>query len=151
MIKKFLFLTISCFFVFSFGIASDTQHSPAPYWIGPQWQWEAQWQWKECEWVKLNTNVPFIGDWKDGRCIKKDNVSNAFPSVMWGLSKMIISLILVISFIMLIAGWVMISMSWADQNMKSKGKTLIIRVIVWIVLLWASWVILHIINPNFFK
>lgn len=114
-----------------------------------------------CEdWIKLNTNVPFVG-----RCIEKvddeaeegsdwettkTTTENAFAKLMWWLSKMVIAIIVVVSFLLLVAWWVMIAMAWANESLKSKWKDLVIRVIVGIVLLWASWIILHIINPNFF-
>lgn len=52
--------------------------------------------------VKLNTNVPFIG-----RCINKDDTQNAFPSLIGGLSRMVVTAILIVSFMMIIAGGVM--------------------------------------------
>jgi len=56
-----------------------------------------------------------------------------------------------ISFIALIASGVMMSLSWVNQSVAWKGKELLKKVILWIVLLWLSWLILHTINPNFFK
>jgi hypothetical protein len=35
--------------------------------------------------------------------------------------------------------------------MFDKWKKLVIKVAIWIALLWASWIILHLINPNFFR
>lgn len=100
----------------------------------------------ECDWVQLNTDVPFV--WN---CIKKDNTATAFPTLMWGLTKMVVTAILIISFLLIIAWWVMIAMWWAEQSLQWKGKDLILKVIIWIALLGTSWIILHIINPNFFK
>lgn len=110
------------------------------YWINGQK--------KKCCGVLLNTDVPFIG-----KCISffSNEVTplNAFPRLMWGLSKMMITAILVFAFMMVIAWWVMISAGWFGNNY-SKWKKLIIKVVIWIALLWASWVILRLINPNFF-
>lgn len=101
-----------------------------------------------CNWIKLNTNVPFVTDW--GKCIERDKAEEAFPKLMWWISKIVITLTLVTWFLMLVAWWVLITMSWAEQSNYWKWKELIIKVIVWILLLWASGVILHMINPNFF-
>lgn len=106
-------------------------------------------QTRECCGVLLNTDVPFVG-----KCIEfKDSGStplDAFPRLMWGLSKIMITLILVFSFMMVIAGGVMIASSWVNESGYWDGKKLIMKVVVGIALLWASGVILRLINPNFF-
>jgi hypothetical protein len=75
----------------------------------------------------------------------------AFPVLMWWLSKIVVSLILITSFMTLIYAWVLMTTWWYDQSNYSKGIELIEKVIRWIALLWASGVILHLINPNFFN
>ncbi len=70
-------------------------------------------------WVKLNTNVPFIG-----RCIMYENTNdiwanwdetttvnplNAFPVLMWALVKILMSVIMVICFASLIIWWFMMT------------------------------------------
>ncbi|MBS8122335.1 hypothetical protein [Candidatus Vampirococcus lugosii] len=100
----------------------------------------------ECDGIELNTNVPFIR-----KCLEKENADTAFPKLMGGLSKIVITFTLVIAFLMVVAGGVLITMSGADQSNFSKGKELIIKVIVGIVLLGSSGVILYMINPNFFS
>lgn len=114
---------------------------------------------KWCCWVELNTDVPFI--WKciemwtssstasaDGKTTNVNSL-NAFPVLMWWLSKIMITVILILSFIAVIAGWVMMTgdgLMWSY----SSGKKLIFKVLAWLVLLGASWIILKLINPNFF-
>ena len=94
----------------------------------------------ECDWVKLNTCFPII--WN---CIKSSDATGAFPTMMGALSKIIVSLILVVCFILVIVGWIM----WAADKPK-EWKDLIKKVAITILLLWFSWVILRLINPNFF-
>ncbi len=106
--------------------------------------WESGWS--DCDWIELNTNVPYV--WN---CIEREESDEAFPRLMWWVSRIVITLTLVVAFLMLVAWWVLITMSWADQSSYWKWKELIIKVIVWILLLWASWVILYMINPNFFS
>jgi len=107
----------------------------------------------ECKPVKLNTNVPFIGNQIE-TCEKwdpnKTTIWNAFPRLMWWMSKLLITLILIVWFLMIVVWWVMITASWAYKDGK-KWKELIMKVIIWIILLWMSWIILNVINPNFFK
>lgn len=135
----------------------------------PTWPWaeptaesdSTTWWDDSCkDWIQLNTNVPFVwnciqkvdseaeegSDWET----TKTTTENVFAKLMWWLSKIVIAIIVVVSFLLLVAWWVMIAMAWANESLKSKWKDLVIRVIVGIVLLWASWIILHIINPNFF-
>ncbi|EKD25021.1 MAG: hypothetical protein ACD_80C00131G0024 [uncultured bacterium (gcode 4)] len=105
-----------------------------------------------CCWISLNTSVPFIGN-----CIE-DNPNNvwpgeekavtgetAFPVLMWSLTKILVTVILILSFVLIIVWGIMISTGnrkwWMDMIMK---------VVIGIALLGASGVILRLINPNFF-
>lgn len=102
--------------------------------------------------IKLNTDVPFIGDcihfWKtSGNQIGQ---LDAFPYLMGGLMKIIMTAILVISFVLIVVAGVMVSASGMDPKMYSKGMGMIKKVATGIALLGASGVILKIINPNFF-
>lgn len=105
---------------------------------------------KECEGIKLNTCFPIIWDCIN---IKKGgegtDVTQAFPTMIWALTKIIISIILVVCFIMIIVAWIMRASSW--DKAPTKAKSLIIKVAVTVLLLWFSWVILKLINPNFFS
>ena len=139
-----------------------------PYWweINSFWMcWcpdgkkDVDWTCKLCseKWVccgvELNTAVPFIG-----KCIESDTgtgykssdetwvtSAKAFPVLMWSLTKILVTLILITSFVLIIIGGIMIAtwdLPW--------GKKMIINVVIGIALLGASWVILRLINPNFF-
>jgi len=104
-----------------------------------------------CCGIQLNTSIPFIGN-----CIE-DSTANkgpgetdvtwttAFPTLMWSLTKILVTVILIVSFILIIVGGIMI----ATGN-PSWGRKMIINVVIGIALLGASWVILRLINPNFF-
>lgn len=112
-----------------------------------------------CEWILLSTNVPFIG-----QCIvykKKSDTSrpvawlvvdedSAFPILMWWLSKILVSIILLVSFMGILVGGIMISASGGSDDGSKNWKKLIGNVISALALLGASGVILHLINPNFF-
>ena len=105
--------------------------------------------WGECKnWIKLNTCFPFIwdcivtksGDWAGV------NVTNAFPTMTSALIKLTMSIILVVCFILIIVAGIMRS-----ANKPKEAKKLISWVAITILLLWFAWVILRLINPNFFK
>ena len=104
---------------------------------------EARECWDACDWIKLNTCFPIIWD-----CIGDDpdeNETNAFPSMLWALTKIIMSLILVVCFILVIVAWIMRAADKPDP-----AKKMLKRVAITILLLWFSGVILKLVNPNFF-
>ena len=113
--------------------------------------------WEECKWIKLNTNVPFL--WK---CIVTHSSStddgwkevitpiNAFPKLIWSLMNLLMTVILIMSLLMIVWSWVLITMSWVDSSKYSDWVNLLKRIATWMALLGASWVILKVINPNFF-
>lgn len=97
----------------------------------------------DCPGIKLNTNFPIIWD-----CIgdnRNENEINAFPYMIWVLTKIIISVILVVCFILVIVAWIMRAADKPD-----KAKPLLRKVAITILLLWFSGVILKLVNPNFF-
>jgi hypothetical protein len=87
--------------------------------------------------ITLNTSVPFIG-----RCILLGNKNasgpnstevtqlSAFPLLMKALTNIALSLILVTSLIMIIAGGVMIASSGANSGGYDQGKKMIRKVII---------------------
>ncbi|MFA7298839.1 MAG: hypothetical protein WC010_04305 [Candidatus Absconditabacterales bacterium] len=104
-----------------------------------------------CCGVELNTNVPFIG-----KCIESDTANkssdetnvtgeSAFPVLLGSLTKILVTIILIVSFVLIIIGGIMIS-----TGDPAGGKKMIIKVVIGIALLGASGVILRLINPNFF-
>ena len=99
----------------------------------------------KCNWIKLNTNFPGIWNCIETSKDAKTNPTNAFPTMIWTLTRIVISLVLVACFILIIVGWIMRA---ADEP--KKWKDLITKVAITILLLWFSWVILRLINPNFF-
>jgi hypothetical protein len=104
-----------------------------------------------CCGIELNTSVPFIG-----KCIESKSTDQgtdetnvtwetAFPVLMWSLTKILVTAILILSFVLIVIGGIMIATGDA-----SGGKKMIIKVVVGIAILGASGVILRLINPNFF-
>ena len=100
-----------------------------------------------CCGVSLNTNVPFIGDCIESKADDPSWISSdqAFPVLMWSLVKILVTVILILSFVLIIIGGIMIATGDAPW-----GKKMIIKVVIGIALLGASGVILRLINPNFF-
>ena len=96
-----------------------------------------------CKWVKLNTCFPIIWDciWDDDG----EDSTNVFPTMIWALTTIITSLILVVCFILVIYAGIL----WASDKPK-EAKPILQKVAITILVLWFSWVILKLINPNFF-
>lgn len=116
---------------------------------------------KTCCGIELNTVVPFIWDciemtsqndvWSwDNENTSTLNQLNAFPFLMMGLSKILVTVILIFSFLIVIAAWLMMTTGvYSEQNYK-KGMERVQKVVVGLILLWASGLILKLINPSFF-
>jgi len=100
--------------------------------------WDAK-----CKWIKLNTNFPIIWDciWDDAG----EDSTNVFPTMVWALTKLVVALILVVCFILVIYAGIL----WATDKPK-EAKDRLKRVAITVLLLWFSWAILRLINPNFF-
>ena len=98
----------------------------------------------ECNWIKLNTNFPIIWNciWDD----EGEDATKAFPSMIWALTKIVMALVLVACFILIIYAGIL----WASDQPK-EAKEWLRRVGITILLLWFSWAILKLINPNFFN
>lgn len=107
--------------------------------------------------IMLNMDIPFIG-----RCIKKDpkanaaadsqgnsTIGNVFPKLMGWLIRIVMTMIYVIGFLGILAGGFMIAGNGA-LGTKETGWKLITSIIAGLILLWASGIILNLINPDFF-
>ena len=103
-----------------------------------------------CNWIKLNTNFPIIWNCIETTSESKTNPTNVFPVMMWWLSRIVVSLILVVCFILVIVAWIMRA---ADKPWSWTwwwAKWLLAKVAITVLLLWFSWAILRLVNPNFF-
>ena len=92
-----------------------------------------------CCGVKLNTSIPFIGN-----CIESNtgyigagktavSATDAFPTLIGSLTKILISVILIVCFILIIVAGVMIA-----SGKPADGKKMIMNVAIGLALLGAS-------------
>jgi len=105
--------------------------------------------------VSLNTNVPFVGNCIALRGSSSWNTTvvdptTAFPVLVAGLTRIVMTIILIFCFMAIIVWGILMSMGGYDPDRYKEGKTLIKRVVMALALLGASGVILRLINPNFF-
>lgn len=97
--------------------------------------------------IKLNTRIPFIPQCIPYKGNAEINPTNAFPVLMGALIRILLSVILVVSFWALIVWWVMMTIPGQYDTWK-KLAWKVIRVIASLAFLS---VILYLINPNFFR
>lgn len=113
-----------------------------------------------CCGVQLNIPIPFIWD-----CIELTssndlnggaawsltvNQLNAFPYLIQWISKILVTLIMIFSIIIVIVAWLMMTTSVASEQNYKKWLDMLQKVLVALILLGTSWLILKLINPNFF-
>lgn len=94
-----------------------------------------------CNGIKLNTNIPFIGN-----CIPSSSQQEIFPLFIGWLIKFATSLLLLVGFLCILVGGVLIA-----SDKVTEWKNLIMKVARALAAVWASGIILKIINPNFFS
>ncbi len=110
------------------------------------------WGDNKCKGIKLNTDVPFVGNCIETTKQTKEGSTtqiNAFPKLMWAMMRLLMMVILIMSVLMIIAGGVLLTMKGSVKQVED-GMALIQKVAVGMALLGASGVILKLINPNFF-
>ena len=108
--------------------------------------------------IKLNTNVPFIGNCiaygdnnKAGDTTTEVNQLNAFPTLMGALMNIVMTATLIVGFLMIVAAGVMMTTGgYNNEEYYKKGIALIQKVGMVLALLGLSGVILKLINPSFF-
>jgi len=71
----------------------------------------------------------------------------AFMYLMWEMLKYITFLAGLFSVLALVIGWMMYSMWWANENLKTTAKTYMEKSLIWLVLLLLSWTILYMLAP----
>ena len=71
----------------------------------------------------------------------------AIMVVMWAVLKYFTFLAWIFAVLSLVVGWIMYSMWWANESLKSSAKSYIEKSLIWLVLLLLSWTILYMIAP----
>ena len=102
-----------------------------------------------CYWIKLNTKVPFVWNCISFTGVNATTPINAFPKLMWAMMNLMMTVIMVMSLLLIVYAGVLMTMEWSVSK-QGEGMSIIKKVATWMALLWASWVILKLINPHFF-
>jgi len=119
--------------------------------------WNTQWGSNNIE-VKISADFSAVLPWT---CFPANDDSQYICSVpKWiGWFQIVMAwLIKYVTFIaslswvlFIVLNWVLYSMWWVDDSLKTESKKRIIKTLIWIVLLLMSWVILHIVAPWVYK
>lgn len=121
------------------------------YWISNQCS--------SCSGIKLNTDIPFIGDCIGLGQTKDDpdtingklvSAEAAFPTIIGALMKILTSAMMIIGLIMIIAAGVLMTTEGVKVGNFKMGRNMILKVGAVLALLGLSGIILKLINPTFF-
>jgi hypothetical protein len=104
--------------------------------------------------VKISTNFSSVLPWVcAGKNEDWDYICTVPKWVSW-FEIVVAWLIKYITFIawlawvlFIVVNWILYSMWWADDSLKTESKKRIIQTLTWLILLLLSWVILHIVAP----
>ena len=127
-----------------------------------EWTWSTKWikivvtekiPWANCSPVK-NKKWEVVKDSSWYVAKYECEIKKWFGSVvqmMWSIIKYFTYTALLSAVLLLVVGWIMYSMAWADPSAKDKAKEKVIWAIIWIIVLLLSWVILNILAPWIYK
>lgn len=71
--------------------------------------------------------------------------------MLWAIIKYFTFLAWLFWVLFLVINWIMYSMWWADQSLKDEAKKRVVWTILWLIVLFLSWVILNLIAPWIYK
>lgn len=77
--------------------------------------------------------------------------SSWFQVVMAWIIKFIIFIASLAWVLFIVINWILYSMAWLNDSLKTESKDRIVKTLVWIVLLLMSWTILNIVAPWVYK
>ena len=72
---------------------------------------------------------------------------NWFNIVMAWLIKYVTFIASLAWVLFIVVNWILYSMGWADDSLKTDAKKRIMQTLIWIIILLMSWVILHVLAP----
>ena len=108
-------------------------------------EWDAQ------NVVEVSENIPWANcvlsdTWKTYICTT-ERWFWAIMVVMWEILKYFTFLAWIFAVLSLVVGWIMYSMWWANDSLKTNAKTYIEKSLIGLILLLLSWTILYMIAP----
>lgn len=68
-------------------------------------------------------------------------------SMMWAMIKYFSFIAWLVWVLFIVYNGIMYSMGWIEQSLKDNAKKKIIQTLIWLILLFLSWVILNLVAP----
>ena len=108
-------------------------------------------EWTDTTTVKVTEKIPWANcekkEWEKLYTCKTGRWFWSIMGIMWDMLKYLTFLAWLFAVLSLVVWWVMYSMWWANEAMKTKSKEYIEKSLIWLVLLLLSWTILYMIAP----
>ena len=106
-------------------------------------------EWKNV--VEVTVKIPWVPctineNWKTYNC-ETERWFWAIMLAMWGIIKYFTFIAWLFSVLALVIWWIMYSMWWANEAMKTSAKDYIQKSLLWLIVLLLSWTILYMIAP----
>ncbi len=105
------------------------------------------------EWIKVGVPIDFSSVIDGCWWTKWDYYCNVprwtswFQIIMAWIIKYLIFIASIAWVLFIVINWVLYSMAWMSDSLKSDSKSRIIKTLIWIILLIMSWIILNLIAP----
>ena len=101
--------------------------------------------------VEVTESIPWANcsfDWEKNLYVcRTERWFSAIMLVMWEILKYLTFIAGIFAVLSLVVGWIMYSMWWANENMKTKSTEYIKSSLYGLILLLLSWTILYMIAP----
>lgn len=105
--------------------------------------------------VKVTEKIPWANcarvDWETLYTCTIQRGFGSVMQVMGNLIKYFTYIAWLCAVLALVIWWIMYSMWWADEAMKTKSKEFMTQALLWIIVLLLSWTILYAIAPWIYK
>ena len=108
----------------------------------------------ETNWIKIKVTEKIPWAICDEGDVNNKIYNCTIEKWFWSITKMMWTIIKYFTYIIwlwwvlyFVINWIIYSMWWIEASLKDKAKERIIWVIIWLILLFLSWVILNIIAP----
>ena len=113
-------------------------------------------------WITVIVSEKIPGAWCEDWDKDKNNIVINYKCTIkpwfWTVIIMLWNIIKYFTFIaalgwvlFIVVNWILYSMWWADPSLKDEAKKRIVWTLVWLILLFLSWVILNLIAPWIYK
>lgn len=148
--KKIILITLVFLSFFSISFA-DEEKKIENNCVTTNSDWSSQ---SHCTKVVVTEKIPWANcsmiEWWNYEC----NIykwTRWVVKILWNMINWFTFLTSIVAVLAITICWIMYSMWWLNDDLKNQAKTWIIRIIVWLIILFSSWYILQLIAPWVYK